>query len=186
VLTYLVANLTRWTTHYVAFHHLFLLKTPLQFAVLRDCQAIIDAQIGAAKGREKDELKGSANRSCDRISDQGFWSGLETVLEDIEPITFSTNINQKDSTRPDQVFLTITGIYLHFAAHPEHEVKKHMCSRLEKRWKDCDQPLFILNLVLNPYEGFLNPYEGFLNPYECLSAFREMAGLNSFSLRKSP
>ena len=54
---------------------------------------------------------------------------------------------------PDQVFLTIAGIYLHFLAHPEHEVMQHMCSQPEKRWKDCDQPLFILALVLNPYEG---------------------------------
>jgi hypothetical protein len=95
---------------------------------------------------------------------------LETVLEDIEPITFGTNINQKDSTRPDQVLLTIAGIYIHFSAHPEEAVKKHMCARLEKRWKDCDQSLFILALILNPYEG--------------LSAFGENAGLNAFNLHE--
>jgi len=64
------------------------------------------------------------------------------------------------------VFLTIAGIYLYFSAHPEPEVRQHMCSWLE-RWKDCDQLLFMLALVLNPYEG--------------LSAF-EMTGLSSFNL----
>lgn len=169
VLVYLVANLTRWTTHYIAFRRLFILKTPLQFAVLRDRQAIIRAQIGAAKGRERDELEESTEHSCDQINNQRFWSGLEMVLEDIEPITFGTNINQKDSTRPDQVFLTIAGIYIHFSAHPEPAVRQHMCARLEKRWKDCDQLLFILALILNPYKG--------------LSAFGENAGLNSFNLQ---
>jgi hypothetical protein len=94
---------------------------------------------------------------------------LETVLEDIELITFGTNINQKDSTCPDQVLLTITGIYIHFSVHPEEVVRKHMCAQIEKRWKDCDQPLFILALVLNPYKGLL--------------AFGENARLNKFNLQ---
>jgi hypothetical protein len=167
-LAYLVANLTRWTTHYIAFHRLHLLKDPLRYAVLGDRQAIIDAQVGAAQNREKEKLEASANRYCDLINDSLFWSRLETVLEDIEPITYGTNINQSDSTWPDQVLLTIAGIYLHFVTHPEADTAKHMCSRIEKRWKDCDQPLFILALVLNPFEG--------------LSAFGDKAGLNPWML----
>jgi hypothetical protein len=74
------------------------------------------------------------------------------VIGDIEPICFGTNINQKDSTRPDQVLLTLTGLYLHFHAHPEPDVAREMTKRLEKRWKDSDQPLFLLALILNPFE----------------------------------
>jgi hypothetical protein len=170
ILAYLIVNLTCWTTHYVAFQQLFILKTPLQFAVLRNWKVIVDAQVGAAKGKEKDELEDSTNRSCNQIEDRNgrFWSGLETILEDIEPITYGTNINQKDSTHPDQVFLSIAGIYLHFSVHPEPDVQKHMCTWLEKCWKDCDQPLFILALVLNPYERLL--------------AFGEAVGFSSFNL----
>jgi len=136
--------------------------------VLGDCQAIIDAQVGAAQNREKEKLEASANWYCDLINDSLFWSQLETVLKDIEPITYGTNINQSDSTWPDQVLLTIVGIYLHFVTHPEADTMKHMCSHMEKRWKDCDQPLFILALVLNPFEG--------------LSAFGDKAGLNPWML----
>jgi hypothetical protein len=70
VLAYLVANLTRWTTHFIAFRRLFILKTPLQIAVLRDCNAIVCAQIGVAKGREREELDESAEHSCDQIGSQ--------------------------------------------------------------------------------------------------------------------
>ena len=41
-------------------------------------------------------------------------------------------------------------------------MKKH----LEKRWKDCDQSLFLLALILNPFEG--------------VSRFGEQSGMNHF------
>ena len=83
---------------------------------------------------------------CDLIEDLTFWHGLETVIGDIEPICYGTNINQKDSTCADQVLLTLAGIYLQFADHPEEDVKLDMVKRLEKQWKDCDQALFLLAL----------------------------------------
>ncbi|KAJ6605615.1 hypothetical protein B0H10DRAFT_1957205 [Mycena sp. CBHHK59/15] len=66
--------------------------------------------------------------------------------------TEGTSINQKDSTRLDQVLLTIAGIFLRFADHLEPEVKKAMLIHLEKRWKDCDQHVFLAALVLNLFE----------------------------------
>lgn len=86
------------------------------------------------------------------ISNSLFWHGLETVIGDLEPICYATNINQKDSTRADQVLLTIIGMFLHFADHPEPEVSKGMAKKLEERWKDCDQPVYLLALILNPFE----------------------------------
>jgi hypothetical protein len=47
VLVYLVANLTRWTTHYTAFRRLLDLKTSLQHAVVLSRDKIIAAQVGA-------------------------------------------------------------------------------------------------------------------------------------------
>jgi hypothetical protein len=151
ILAYLVANLTRWTTHFVAFMRLFLLREALEFAVLQNRPAIIAAQVGAATSTEAARLKEDAERFCALIRDQAFWEGLETVLGDLEPICLGTNINQ-DSTRLDQVLLTIAGIYLRFAEHPEEEVRVSMLKRLEKRWKDCDQSVFLLALILNPFE----------------------------------
>jgi hypothetical protein len=166
ILAYLIANLTRWTTHYVAFVRLHRVKDALQFSVLKSRRAIVAAQVGAAKYTEKAELTENAEHHCNVIGDHTFWLGLETLIGDIEPITLGTNINQADSTRPDQVLLTIAGIYLHFVDHPEPLVAKAMSDRIEKRWKACDQPLFILALILNPFEG--------------LSAFGSSANLNNF------
>ncbi|KAJ7877330.1 ribonuclease H-like domain-containing protein [Mycena leptocephala] len=91
VLAYLVANLTRWTTHCIAFMRVFRLQDALQFA-MQSRGAII-------------------------------------------------------------------------SAHPE--VAAGMTTRLEKRWKDCDQPLFLLALILNPFEQ--------------LSCFGPKANLNHFN-----
>ncbi|KAJ7746676.1 ribonuclease H-like domain-containing protein [Mycena metata] len=152
ILAYLVANLTCWTTHYVTFMQLFLLRQALVLAVMQKRQAIIAAQVGAAVSTEATRLREEAEKFCLLIEDVSFWSGLETVLGDLEPICLGTNINQKDSTRLDQVLLTIAGIFLHFVDHPEEEVRTSMLIRLEKCWKDCDQPVFLLALILNPFE----------------------------------
>ncbi|KAJ6603705.1 hypothetical protein B0H10DRAFT_1957768 [Mycena sp. CBHHK59/15] len=169
ILAYLVANLTHWTTHFVAFMRLFLLQEALEFAVLQNRPAIIAAQVGAATSTEAARLKEDAERFCALIRDQAFWEGLETVLGDLEPICLGTNINQKDSTRLDQVLLTIAGIYLRFAEHPEEEVRVSMLKHLEKRWKDCDQSVFLLALILNPFEK--------------LSCFDPNANLNQIKCR---
>jgi hypothetical protein len=153
VLAYLVANLTRWTTRCIAFLRLLVLGEYLQFAVMQSRGAIIAAQVGAAKSTEAERLKEEAIHYCDLISNPAFWSGLTSVVEDIEPICYGTNINQKDNTRADQVLLTLAGLYLHYTEHPEPEISVGLVSRLEKRWKDCDQPLFLVALILNPFEG---------------------------------
>jgi hypothetical protein len=166
ILAYLVANMTRWTTHCIAFKRLLRVQDALKLEVMRHRSGLIKAQVGAATSSEKQCLTDDAEKHCNMIEDAGFWQGLEHVVGDIEPICYGTNINQKDSTRADQVLLTIVGMYLHFHAHPIDDVAAGMTKRLEKRWKDCDQPLFVLALILNPFEG--------------LSCFGVQAGLNHF------
>ncbi|KAJ6573333.1 ribonuclease H-like domain-containing protein [Mycena sp. CBHHK59/15] len=153
VLAYLVANLTRWTTHFVAFMRIFILRQALQLAVLQNRTAIIEAEVGAATSTEGERLREDAERMCARIEDTGFWHGLE----------------MKDSTRLDQVLLTIAGIFLRFADHTEDEVRTAMLVRLEKGWKDCDQSVFLIALILNPFEK--------------LSCFGPNANLNQLKCR---
>ncbi|KAJ6616617.1 ribonuclease H-like domain-containing protein [Mycena sp. CBHHK59/15] len=170
ILAYLVANITCWTTHFIAFCQLFLLRAALQLAVLQNRSAIIAAEVGTATSTEGVRLREDAERFCTLIEDSSFWSGLETVLGDLEPICLGTNINRKDSTRLDQVLLTIAGIFLRFDDHPEPEVKTAMLIRLEKRWADCDQPVFLAALILNPFEKLscFGPNAN-LNQFKCLS-----------------
>ncbi|PPQ78441.1 hypothetical protein CVT25_011885 [Psilocybe cyanescens] len=53
VLAFLVANMTRWTTHFVAFNQLFDLKDSMQRTVISSREEIISAQVGAEKNRLK-------------------------------------------------------------------------------------------------------------------------------------
>ena len=133
---------------------------------MQHCVGLIKAQVGAATSAEKLCLTEDAEKHCNLIADPNFWHGLEHIVGDIEPICYWTIINQKDSTRTNQVLLTSVGTYLHFANHPIPEVVTGMMKRLEKHWKDCDQPLFLLSLILNPFEG--------------LACFGDQAGLNHF------
>lgn len=64
-----------------------------------------------------------------------------------------TNINQADATRPDQVLLSLAGLFLHFAAHANAGIRAGMLRRIENRWSALDQAVFTFALILNPYEG---------------------------------
>ncbi|KAF8196213.1 hypothetical protein K438DRAFT_1760391 [Mycena galopus ATCC 62051] len=153
VLVYLVANLTRWTTHYLAFSRLLELKAPLRHAAYLQRSEIIDAQVGAEKNvKAKAKMIATANKQCDLIENNDFWTGLQTVVDDIEPICYATNINQADRTRADQVLLCFAGLYRHFHGHSIRRVSQDMCARIEKRWDALDQPLFVFCLILNHYE----------------------------------
>jgi hypothetical protein len=129
VLAYLTANLTRWTTHCVAFIRLLRVQDALKLEVMQHRSGLIKAQVGAATSSEKKRLTQDAEMHCDLIADYNFWEGLEHVVGDIEPICYGTNINQKDSTRADQVLLTLAGIYIHFSDHPIPEVADGMTKR---------------------------------------------------------
>ena len=169
VLVYLVANLTRWTTHYTAFRRLLDLKTPIRHAVVLSRDDIVAAQVGVEHNAGKRlKLTNTANTQCDVIESAEFWNSLQMLVDDIEPICYGTNINQSDKTRPDQVLLTLAGIFLHFNRHADRSVAAGMQKRLEKRWKALDQPMFIFALILNPYER--------------LDRFGDKAGVNIFSL----
>lgn len=168
-LSYLVANLTRWTTHSISFNCQIRLKDSLRHAAIIHRQEIIDAQLGAEKNKKKiQKIKESAGRFCDLLDDGGYWKRLQTVADDIEPICYITNINQADNTRTDQVLLGFAGVFLHFQRHPNLQLRRAMMKQIEKRWAALDQPMFIFTMVLNPYEH--------------LDRFGTEAGVNVFSL----
>ncbi|KAG6888519.1 hypothetical protein C0992_008317 [Termitomyces sp. T32_za158] len=105
VLMFLVANMTRWNTHFVAFDRLQDLKPSLQLEVLTRRNDIIAAQVGAEKNqRKKKKLMDDAIKHCDLIEDGGFWRELKAVVNDLEPICFGLNMNQTDLVRPDQTY----------------------------------------------------------------------------------
>lgn len=169
VLALLIANITRWATHFIAFDRLFTLKDPLQRAVISRRDDIISAQVGAEKNRQKKQkLEDDATNHCELIDDSGFWRRLKCIVDDLEPICLGLNMNQSDAMRPDQALLTFAGIFLHFQRHSKPSVAEGMMKRIEKRWKALDQPMFVLALVLNPFEG--------------ISRFGDKAAVSPFTL----
>ncbi|KAF8910219.1 hypothetical protein CPB84DRAFT_1812890 [Gymnopilus junonius] len=117
---------------------------------------IIDGQVGAEKNTKKLKLEAEAEENCEQIEDGSFWHSL------------GTNLNQGDAMQPDQAVLTFAGIYLYFKNHSKPLVAAGMKKRIEKRWKAMDQPMFILTLMLNPFEG--------------LSHFGDQAEVSQFTL----
>lgn len=169
VLAFLVANLTRWGTHFYALDRLWDLKDPLRRGIISRREEIISAQVGAEKNRQKKQkLEDDAVAHCDLIDDGAFWRRLKAVVDDLEPICLGINMNQTDALRPDQTLLTFAGIFLYFQKHSKPLVAEGMMKRLEKRWKALDQPMFVLALVLNPFEG--------------ISQFGEKATISPFTL----
>ncbi|EJD46725.1 hypothetical protein AURDEDRAFT_123867 [Auricularia subglabra TFB-10046 SS5] len=168
-LSYLVANQTRWTTHTLAFKRLLRLETPIRRTAILEKDKIVAAQVGAmTKRKQKAALEKSARTMIATIDDGALWARLATVVDDLEPITYLTNINQADDARPDTSFVSFGGIFLHFEKHPDPAICAGMIKRIEKRWEGMDQPLFFFALVLNPYEK--------------LSRFGDKAGVDVFVL----
>ncbi|KAJ7903186.1 ribonuclease H-like domain-containing protein [Mycena leptocephala] len=169
ILVYLMANITRWNTHYIAFQRLISLKIPIRHAIYLQREEIVRAQVGAEKNKKAiAKITAAVNKQCDVLESNEFWTSLQTVVDDIEPICYATNINQADATHLDQVLLTLAGVYRHFSNRPNRVVAKGMTTRIEKRWAALDQPLFVLCLVLNTYK--------------CLEHFGDKSAINIFTL----
>ncbi|EJD40381.1 hypothetical protein AURDEDRAFT_127706 [Auricularia subglabra TFB-10046 SS5] len=170
-LAYLVGNQTRWTTHTLAFQRLQEIKEPLRKGAIVKRREIVEAQVGAEKNKKrKAALEEAAGLSCDILDDPGFWRRLDVVVDDLEPITYMTNKSQADDARPDDSAVMFGGIFRHFERHNDPTISAGMMKCIEARWKALDQPVYILALVLNPYER--------------LERFGDKANLTQMSLLK--
>ncbi|ESK80767.1 hypothetical protein Moror_15445 [Moniliophthora roreri MCA 2997] len=171
VLQRILVNLTWWTTHYLAFSRLLELQEPFWIATLLHHDKIIAAQVGAEKtAKKKKKLENDAKEHLDIVEQNNFWNSLRDVVNDIEPITYGTNMSQSDSLRLDQFLLVLAGLFLHFNEYKNTKVAAGMKRRLEKRWKVLDQVPFIVVLVLNPFER--------------VDRFSDGAGFNVLTLNK--
>ncbi|KAF8799442.1 hypothetical protein BYT27DRAFT_7263908 [Phlegmacium glaucopus] len=77
-------------------------------------------------------------------------------------------MNQTDAMRPDQALLTFAGIFLHFQKHPKPSIAAGIKKQIEKLWKALNQPMFVLALIINPFEE--------------LSRFGDKASISPFTL----
>ncbi|KAJ7023602.1 ribonuclease H-like domain-containing protein [Mycena alexandri] len=175
ILAYILPNLTRWTTHLIAALRFDSLKNPIRHAVLNKRDEIIAAHIGAESNqRKRAEMREVALAHCAMLEPNAWWDELEKIIPDLEHICYLTNIAQSDHVRPDQFLLALAGLFLHFAGFSarvlaeDRALGNRMCARIEKRFKELDQPVFVLALVLNPFQK--------------LSRFGDMANIDQFVL----
>ncbi|KAJ7878122.1 hypothetical protein B0H14DRAFT_2567386 [Mycena olivaceomarginata] len=99
VYVYLVANLTRWTTHLVAFIRFRALKVPIRNAILTDRDDIIQARLG---GPEK--VWGS--------TDYGLWQlWVKTALTVLDVLEYAS-LNRTSRPRPNFGKSTLSCSYL--------------------------------------------------------------------------
>ncbi|KAJ7838399.1 hypothetical protein B0H14DRAFT_2588615 [Mycena olivaceomarginata] len=62
-------------------------------------------------------------------------------------------LNDREDIIKAQSLLAFAGLFRHFLNHEKEPViGKRMCKHLEKRWSELAQAVFILALVLNPFE----------------------------------
>jgi hypothetical protein len=64
------------------------------------------------------------------------------------------NILQRDKARLYEVFHSFGYFYQLLSLHPDMDFGCRICERLEKRWKQWEQPLLILSWVLHPKYQF--------------------------------
>ncbi|KAF7342787.1 DUF659 domain-containing protein [Mycena sanguinolenta] len=160
ILAYLLPNLTRWTTHLIAAIRFEFLKGPIRAAILNHRDEIVKAQVGAETNpRKKQALEDDAIYHCELVESNAWWDKLQkNIIPDLEHICYLTNIAQSDHVRPDQFLLALAGLFLHFDGFSarsklsDRRLGQHMCKRIEKRFKELDQVVFVLALVLNPFE----------------------------------
>lgn len=70
----------------------------------------------------------------------------------LEPLSIAANITQGSHTRLDHVLLTLGNLYrIYTDPTLDHGIRAGILGSLEKRWKQADQEVFIVALLLNPY-----------------------------------
>ncbi|KAH7869208.1 ribonuclease H-like domain-containing protein, partial [Lentinula edodes] len=147
VLQLILPVITRWTAHYCSLRRVEHLER-----AIRGCVGAHFEQLLLAGGNRADQ-KQKAEEVMAYCQSPVFWLNLKRIVRHLEPLAIAANILQGDSVRFDHVLLTLGNLYRIFGNLPieDHEVSHHMQTVFERRWKNCDQELFILAVFFNPY-----------------------------------
>ncbi|KAI0363606.1 hypothetical protein BV20DRAFT_1007124, partial [Pilatotrama ljubarskyi] len=136
--------LTRWTSHYLAYHRLLELFSALQ--VLCHHPGLYES------GDEDSHAK--TRSMIPIIQDPLFWHSITRVKLHLEPLAVAANVTQSNSCRLDDVLITFGSLLQFFDSlnEPEEtEIKEAVVRSLETRWSKADQDVFIAAVILNPF-----------------------------------
>ncbi|KAJ7233778.1 hypothetical protein C8J57DRAFT_1249676 [Mycena rebaudengoi] len=155
-----------WTTHLVAVIRFEFLKGLICAIILNKQDKIIKAQVGVESNVcKRTALEEDAIRYCEMVESHAWWDRLsKIIIPDLEHICYLTNI----------FLLSLGGLFFHFHGFSacrtasERGLGLCMCKQIKKHFKELDQVVFVLALVLNPFEK--------------LSRFGDKAQIDGFKL----
>ncbi|CAB4374480.1 unnamed protein product [Rhizophagus irregularis] len=85
------------------------------------------------------------------IDSSTFWDQLILINEILEPYCkILSNVLQCDKTRLFQVVHSMNYLIQFWLEYPDDILATQMINRLEKRWKDWEQPILLLSYLLHP------------------------------------
>jgi len=150
------AVLTRWTSHYLAYERLLLLRPTLK-RLVADEQARDDNMKLIVTGKK--DARERAEAILELIDTPLFWDRLHKVTRYLKPLAIAANTLQGVQTRLDDVLLTFAYIVMHFtqiseagtADADDKDAARIVVASVEKRWKEADQEVFIAAVLLNPF-----------------------------------
>jgi len=87
---------------------------------------------------------------ADSINDSEFWATLFSLQNLLYPLCGFLNKLQKDTARLYEVVHCFAYTTKIFSDHHDPVFSEKMVSRMEKRWKDWEQPLLLLSIALHP------------------------------------
>ncbi|RIB07898.1 hypothetical protein C2G38_2213083 [Gigaspora rosea] len=96
-----------------------------------------------------DELYPPRNITSILLSDS-FWQSIKSLHSLLHPYCEALNKLQSDTARLHEVLQAFGGILKMWEKHDEEDLSEYMISRLERRWKQWEQPLLLLAFLLNP------------------------------------
>ncbi|GBC06609.1 hypothetical protein RclHR1_06960007 [Rhizophagus clarus] len=84
------------------------------------------------------------------IDSSAFWNNLNIIVEVLYPYCKILNIIQQDKTRLFQVIYGLTYLIQFWINYEDTQLAAKLIIRLENRWNDWEQPLFLLACLLHP------------------------------------
>ncbi|QRV77917.1 hypothetical protein RhiJN_05932 [Ceratobasidium sp. AG-Ba] len=157
--SYILANITRWTSHCLSIQSLVDDEGPMRATV--------------ALYRKELERIGSGDREratfvLDTVSRPEFWDNIKELVSYLRPLAIALNVAQATDTRLDHILLTLGNLFRLFnVSQIDPLVRACILASLELRWSKSDQDVFILAVFFNPYIRALlfNPH----NPAFCIN-----------------
>nr|GAT59230.1 predicted protein [Mycena chlorophos] len=144
------AVLTRWTSHYLAFTRLLEISGPLKLLVSQEDLRGPDNQIITGDSK----AKARARAMVRTIKNDTFWAAIQRMKTHLQPLALAANITQAAFCRLDEVLFTFGHLYREFDRlnqRADRHIREAVLASIERRWAKCDQDVFIVTAILNPF-----------------------------------